>query len=104
MNDRRGRHGPRPHSWHYVTGVYDASTQTTSVYVDGVPEDVERVTGIPAPGGAFTVGAGVGDYQPTDMFLGAIDDVRTYGRALSPAEVWQLYGAEAHALSARRAS
>jgi hypothetical protein len=99
-----GRYSPRPHSWHYVTGVYDASTQTTSVYVDGVPEDVERVTGIPAPRGPLTVGAGVGNYQPTDMFLGAIDDVRTYGRALSPAEVWQLYWAEAQAPSVRRAS
>jgi len=39
------------------------------------------------------VGAGVGDYQPTETFIGAIDELRTYGRALTPAEVWELYRA-----------
>jgi hypothetical protein len=80
--------------WHQVTGVYDAGTQTTSVYVDGFPADVEHVDAIPAGRSAFLVGAGIDDYEPTDTFLGAIDQVRTYARALTPAEVWQLYGAE----------
>jgi hypothetical protein len=89
-----GRFDPRPRTWHQVTGVYNKATQTIAVYVDGIPEDVEHVFGIPVAGGRFTVGAGQGDYTPTDTFLGAISKVRTYARALSPGEVWQLYLAE----------
>jgi hypothetical protein len=89
-----GRFDPAVGSWHQVTGVYDGDTQTITVYVDGVPEDVEHVTGVPAASGPLTVGAGLDDYQPSDTFLGAIDELRTYGRALDPVEVWALYRAE----------
>jgi Concanavalin A-like lectin/glucanases superfamily/Glycosyl hydrolases family 2 len=89
-----GRFAPRPNSWHQVTGVYDTSTQTIGVYVDGVPEDVEHVFGIPPARGPLTIGSGEQDYAPSDTFLGAIARVRVYGRALSPAEVWQLFRAE----------
>jgi hypothetical protein len=40
------------------------------------------------------VGAGADDYTPTDTFIGAIEDLRVYTRALSAGEVWQLYRAE----------
>jgi hypothetical protein len=89
-----GRYPPRVGGWDQVTGVYDAQTQTTSVYVDGVPEDVEHVDSLPPAIGPLLVGAGVGDYRPTDAFIGAIDQLRIYARALSPADVWQLYAAE----------
>lgn len=89
-----GRFGPRPGSWHEVTGVYDTSTQTIAVYVDGVPEDVEHVFGIPPVRGPLTIGSGQQDYTPSDTFLGAIARVRVYARALSPGEVWQLHRAE----------
>ncbi len=89
-----GRYSPPAGSWHYVTGVYDATGATTSVYVDGIPEDVEHVFGLPPASGPLTVGAGLLDYTPTDSFIGSIDELRTYARALSPTEVWQLYRAE----------
>jgi hypothetical protein len=91
-----GRFDPRPGSWHQVTGVYDTVTQTIGIYVDGIPEDVEHVFGIPPARGALTLGEGTDDYTPGDTFLGAIARVRVYTRALSPAEVWQLYSAERH--------
>jgi hypothetical protein len=65
-----------------------------AVFVDGMPEDVEHVDGMPPATGAFTVGAGSGAYAATDTFVGGIDEVRTYGRALSPLEVAELYRAE----------
>jgi hypothetical protein len=89
-----GRFGPRVGSWHQVTGVYDAATQTIAVYVDGIPEDVEHVFGIPPARGPLIVGTGVADYAPSDTFVGAIARLRIYSRALSPGEVWQLYRAE----------
>jgi hypothetical protein len=89
-----GRFPPRVGTWHYVTGVYNARSYTVSVFVDGVPEDVEHVDAMPPSTGPLTVGSGAQVYAPTDTFVGAIDELRTYGRALSPAEVWQLYAAE----------
>jgi hypothetical protein len=89
-----GRFDPRVGSWHQVTGVYDTGTHTTAIYVDGVPEDVEHVFGIPPSRGPLTVGAGVNSYAPTDVFIGAISELRVYTRALSPGEVWALYRAE----------
>jgi hypothetical protein len=89
-----GRFDPRPGSWHQVTGVYNTGNQTITIYVDGVPEDVEHVFGIPRARGPLTIGEGSRDYTPTDSFLGAIASVRIYTRALSPGEVWQLHAAE----------
>ena len=89
-----GRSNPGVGTWYQVTGVYSTTTQTIAVYVDGVPEDVEHSFGVPPATGPLTVGAGDQDYEPTDSFDGAIDEVRTYGRALTPTEVWELYRAE----------
>jgi hypothetical protein len=64
------------------------------VYVDGIPEEDEHTGPLPPARGPLTVGSGQLDYSPTDAFLGGIDELRTYRRALSPAEVWELYLAE----------
>jgi hypothetical protein len=90
-----GRYSPHTGSWHQVTGVYDTGTQTIRIYVDGIPEDVEHVFGLPPGHGPLTVGTGMGNYSPTDMFIGAISELRVYARALSPGEAWQLYRASA---------
>ena len=89
-----GRFDPRVRTWHLLTAVYDTGTATITLYDDGVPDDVEHVFGIPTATGPLTVGAGSGDYSPTDTFVGAIAELRIYQRALSPAEAWQLYAAE----------
>ena len=86
-----GRNPPSPGHWYLVTGVYDQATQSIALYVNGIPQDIEHVTAVPADQGPLTVGEGSGDYAPTDSFLGAIAGLRTWGRALTPAEVWQLY-------------
>jgi hypothetical protein len=88
-----GRSAPRSGSWHLVTGVYDKRTETIVLYVDGAPEDVEHVRRIPLPRGPLTVGTASRVYGPADSFTGAVDELRTYDRALSPREVWQLYEA-----------
>jgi hypothetical protein len=85
----------RPGRWYQVTGVYDALAQTIDLYVDGIPQDIEHVFGVPPAQGPLTVGQGDRDYQPTDAFLGGVAQLRTYPRALTPGEVWQLYRFEA---------
>jgi hypothetical protein len=89
-----GRNDPSPGSWHQITGVYDHGTQTIRLYVDGIPEDVEHVFGLQPARAPLIVGAGADDYTPTDAFIGAIEDLRIYTRALSSGEVWQLYRAK----------
>ena len=89
-----GRYDPVPGSWHLLTGAYDHGTQTIRLYVDGIPEDVEHVFGLPPARAPLIVGAGAEDYTPTDTFVGAIEGLRIYTRALSAGEVWQLHGAE----------
>ncbi len=94
MRDIDRRLDPRPGSWHQLTGVYDTGTQTITIYVDGIPDDVEHVFGIPPARGPLTVGQGSQDYKPAGNFLGTIARVRIYTRRLSPGEVWQLYASE----------
>jgi hypothetical protein len=65
-----------------------------SVYVDGLPEDVEQSGALIPSAGPLTLGAGLMDYPGADRSVGAIDDLRTFDRALSAEEAWQLYGAE----------
>jgi hypothetical protein len=88
-----GRYAPRLGSWHQLSAVYSHGTQTITLYVDGVPEDVEHVFGVPPARGPLTVGAGSGSYAAPDTFFGSVDDLRIYSRALTPGEVWALYGA-----------
>ena len=88
LNVRTGR-------WYQLTAVYDTVSQTIALYVDGVAVDIEHVFGVPPAAGPLTLGQGDRDYQPTDGFIGAVGALRTYARSLTPAEVWQLYRAEA---------
>ena len=37
-----------------------------------------------------TIWIGMAQWSP-DGFTGSLDDIRTYGRALSAGEIWQLY-------------
>jgi Concanavalin A-like lectin/glucanases superfamily/Glycosyl hydrolases family 2, sugar binding domain/Glycosyl hydrolases family 2 len=93
MRYNDGRGDPAPGRWHQVTAVYDRGSATIRLYVDGVPEDVEHVWGIPPETGPLLVGAGAGNYGQADTFIGSIRGLRIYSRSLAPGEVWQLYGA-----------
>ncbi len=64
---------------------------TLAVFVDGRPEDAEHLDSMPASAGPLTVGAGSEVYGPVDSLGGGIDDLRTYGRALTADEVLSLY-------------
>jgi len=80
--------------WYQLTGVYDTLSQTITLYVDGVPQDVEHVFSVPPPTGPLTIGLGDRDYALPDAFIGDVAQLRTYRRALGPAEVWELYASE----------
>jgi hypothetical protein len=75
-------------TWHYVVGVYDHTN--VSIYVDGVKtvgdtciQDIKN--------SSYNLEFGRDAYSSLRQFGGIIDDVRIYNRALSAAEVRQLY-------------
>jgi hypothetical protein len=75
--------------WHHVVGVYDNARHVVSHYVDGVM--VSSKTD-PSPLPNRPIALTFGDESARAYALGAvIDDVRLYNRALSDAEVTQLF-------------
>ncbi|MHC4744161.1 MAG: LamG-like jellyroll fold domain-containing protein, partial [Planctomycetota bacterium] len=80
-------------NWHHVTIVYD--NKDKKIYVNGALHNsgvFDRDTGDTEPDKHFVIGARSWDYTIERHFGGSIDDVRYYDRALSAAEVEELYG------------
>jgi hypothetical protein len=76
-----------PDEWTFVAGVFDGTAQ--AIYVNGVLErKVASTKGSQPSTNSFRIGmSGGGGGQ---HFLGAIDDVRVYSRALSPQDIAKL--------------
>src|ERR1700712_1472229 len=73
--------------WYQVTGVYDSSASTLSLYVNG---QLQQSTAAPtgwAAAGDLVIGRGKYGGNPVDFVNGTIDDVRAYSGALSPSAV-----------------
>ncbi|MEA2163027.1 MAG: large repetitive protein [Thermoanaerobaculia bacterium] len=84
--------------WHHIAGTYDGSTIT--LYVDGVPAASAAHTGlISANSGFLSIGSEDGRTGAcpacvgTRYFKGLIDEVAIYNRALTAAEVADIYNA-----------
>jgi alpha-L-arabinofuranosidase len=77
---------PAVGQWYQLTGVFDASAHTVSLYVDGVRQSTVAAVGGWQAGGHLVVGRGKYGGNPVDFVDGAIDDVRVYSGALSAAE------------------
>jgi hypothetical protein len=75
--------------WHHVATVFNSST--LKIYYDGTLVATQpMVMTITADTRALTIGADVPGVL--EIFFGKIDDVRIYNRALSDADVTQLWG------------
>jgi hypothetical protein len=78
-------------NWHFLLGEYDGST--ASIWVDGVEQNSSAVSGTLTSTSTFMdIGGACGSASPGMIFNGTIDDVRVYNRALSAAEILELYG------------
>ena len=73
-------------AWHYVTGRYDGSR--ISVWVDGNLENSRAAAGLKMSntGSSVELGGYCNGYSRYP-FKGALDDMRIYARALTPAEI-----------------
>jgi hypothetical protein len=83
---------PQTGVWYHVVGVRDITKSTLTVYVNGAQAGQASVLGnADVATGPMTVGRGKFGGNPVDYLNGAVDDVRAFDRALSSAEVAELY-------------
>jgi hypothetical protein len=77
-------------TWYHVAGVYDAAGRTLSIYVNGVLDNGVLSGTVPAVqyNAPFNVNIAQRPGNPeTFNFLGTIDEVHVFNRALSAAEI-----------------
>jgi trimeric autotransporter adhesin len=75
--------------WKFVTGVYDAATTTSSLFIDGVLQsDIGGISGGLSNNADLIFGASVLDLA---FFKGALDDIRIYKKKLTQNEILSLY-------------
>ncbi len=85
--------------WTHVAGVYDRTTFTIQVYVNGQPAGSQSgVTFAPNAQYPLRVGAGTTEQSPLFFFPGSIDDVRVYNGALTQAEIQDIASPSVHAV------
>src|SRR5262245_46811952 len=77
-------------TWYHVAGVYDATAQTLTVYLNGQIDNGTLVGTVTTSQQNSTLNVNVGQRSGipnTYNFRGRIDDVRIYNRALAQAEI-----------------
>jgi hypothetical protein len=77
--------------WHMVTSVYNVSTSQFTNYIDGTLDNVTN--SISNPSGFTTADFNIGYDNISGMyyFSGAMDEVKIYGRAITPYAVKAIY-------------
>ena len=74
-------------TWYHVAGVYDATSQTLDIYVNGVLDNGILSDSVPASQIVAPVNVTIGQRSGGWHFAGVIDDVRVHNRALSAGEI-----------------
>lgn len=75
--------------WYHIAGVYNADAKTLDVYLDGRQDDGILVGTVTGSQRSSRAGLWIGQRAEDSKFpfLGAIDEVRLYSLALTPAEI-----------------
>ena len=80
--------------WHHIVGVFNASAQTISMYLDGVLS--QGTLGGTIPASIYNCAGNVKmgyDYGGNGYLNGLIDDARIFSAALTQAQIQQYYAA-----------
>jgi hypothetical protein len=78
-----------PDTWYHVAGTYDAFEETASLYLNGNVDRLIQNADIPtAANSALRIGITLQNHED---FVGTIDDVRVYNRALDESEIHTLF-------------
>ena len=78
-------------TWYYVAATYSASSQTVSLYVNGIDKGGSVTGTIPTSigddGGRFQIGAEDSTTTAANFYDGIIDEVKVYNSALTPDQI-----------------
>ena len=85
-----GSSDPVAGQWYQLTGVYDSSANTLSLYVNGQLQQTTEAPTAWQASGHLVIGRGKFGGGPVDWVNGAVDDTRVYQAALLPAAIEQL--------------
>ena len=79
-------------TWHHIAGVYDGAT--LKVYVDGTLENSCAYSSLNLSGSGITIGQQAAGFREVpEFFLGLLDEVSIYNRALSSSEIQRIFNA-----------
>jgi len=79
-------------TWSHVAATYNATNGDVKLYVNGVAVSTTVNTlRVPNPNPSYNLHIGVMGGPLVMYFKGSIDEVRVYNRALTPAEISQVY-------------
>jgi hypothetical protein len=89
MGDETVFSGLRPvrGRWTHLAAVHDPADRRVCLYVDGALEACRTRASLTRANGPLDVGRALQDGEPVDGWHGAIDDVRVFARALTPAQI-----------------
>jgi hypothetical protein len=82
---------PQTGTWTLLTGVFDASNQNMTLYVNGNAQNTVATTTSPDITGNLTIGRGKTNGTASDYLTGSISDVRVYHNTLNGLDVTGLY-------------
>ena len=94
---------PQPGEWYLLTGVYNATKDTISLYVNGTLQQTQSNSGSWKAGGPLAVGRGKFAGNRVDFVSGRIDDVRVYSGVLGASAIKQLAGSGTLTVNASQA-
>jgi hypothetical protein len=78
--------------WHYAMVTFDGSI--INLYVDGIQVATKSASGSPDNGGNQPVRVGANSEQPSDYFIGDVDEVRVWKSALTPLEALNAFNGD----------
>jgi len=86
---RYGASALQANTWYHVAGVYDAQAQTMKVYLNGVLDNGPTVGSVASSQMDRPINVNIGRKPGANgyEFIGKIDEVRIYNRALTQAEI-----------------
>ena len=79
-------------TWYHIVAVHDGTLDTEYIYVNGILCESQGGRTIDSPNTGQLMIAKSPAYAAGYYFNGKIDEVRFYNKALSEAEIWELYG------------
>jgi len=78
--------------WVHIVGTWDSSSKRISIYINSILDNVNILSGNPLPhSNPLYLGYTSAPWATEFSFIGKIDDIRIYNRAISASEIQEIY-------------